>query len=129
MESLTKKEKIAQYLLSQNKWMSAVEIAEGLGIERDLVHSAMPSVMREKRYITESEFVPRKAAKGPSEIKMYRISAIADIETKDAKKKDVKTDEREQKKEETPQIRWITDPVLVRMRLRDFLAVRSGASL
>ena len=124
MESLTKKEKIAQHLLSQNKWMSAVEVAEGLGIDKKLVHSAMGSVMREKRYAIKSKLVPCDVVKGPKEIKQYLITAIEPAKTKAVKQK-----EREQKLEE-PQIRWISDPISIRARLRDCIAnVRCEAAL
>nr|WP_321270490.1 hypothetical protein [uncultured Tolumonas sp.] len=124
MESLTKKEKIAQYLLSQNKWMSAVEVAEDLGIDKKLVHSAMGSVMREKRYAIKSKLVPCDVVKGPKEIKQYLITAIEPAKTKAVKQK-----EREQKMDE-PQIRWISDPVSIRARLRDCIAnVRCEAAL
>jgi hypothetical protein len=124
MESLTKKEKIAQHLLSKNKWMTGVEIAEGIGIAKELVHSAMSSVMREKRFTSESKFEPRDGTKGHAEVKMYRITAIEPKKTKE-----VRSAEREQKREEATQICWITDPVLVRQRMRECLFASSGASL
>lgn len=128
MESLTKKEKIAQYLLSQNKWMSAVEVAEGLGIDKNLVHSAMCSIMREKRYAIKSKLVPCDVVKGPKEIKQYLITAIEPAVKKPEPKEVVK--KTPVNKMEDPQIGWITDPISIRARLRDCIAnVRCEAAL
>ena len=129
MESLTKKEKIAQYLLSQNKWMNAVEVAEGLGIDKKLVHSAMGSVMREKRYAIKSKLVPCDVVKGPKEIKQYLITAIEPAVQKPEPKAVVKKKAPVNKMED-PQIGWITDPISIRARLRDCIAnVRCEAAL
>ena len=76
MELITRKEKVAQYLLSQNKWLSAVDIANGLGVDKELIYPVMRGVLREKRYSVESKLAPRNMPDGPMKIKLYLITAI-----------------------------------------------------
>lgn len=129
MESLTRKEKVAQYLLSQNKWLSAVEIANGLGVDKELIYPVMRSVLREKRYSVESKLVPCDMAKGLREIRFYLITAIEPAAPKPVPKAVVKKKAPVNKMEDQ-QIGWITDPVSIRVRLRDCIAnVRCGAAL
>jgi hypothetical protein len=129
MESLTRKEKVAQYLLSQNKWMSAVDIANGLGVDKELIYPVMRGVLREKRYSVESKLAPRNMADGPMNIKVYLITAIEPAAPKPAPKVVVKKKAPVNKMEDT-QIGWITDPISIRARLRDCIAnVRCEAAL
>jgi hypothetical protein len=129
MESLTRKEKVAQYLLSQNKWMSAVDIANGLGVDKELIYPVMRGVLREKRYSVESKLAPRNMADGPMNIKVYLITAIEPAAPKPAPKVVVKKKAPVNKMED-PQIGWITDPISIRARLRDCIAnVRCEAAL
>ena len=129
MESLTRKEKVAQFLLSQQKWMSVVDIADGLGMDKELIYPVMRGVLRERRYSVESKLVPCDMAKGLREIRFYLITAIEPAAPKPAPKAVVKKKAPVNKMED-PQIGWITDPISIRARLRDCIAsVRCEAAL
>lgn len=129
MESLTRKEKVAQYLLSQKKWLSAVDIANGLGMDKELIYPVMRGILREKRYSVESKLAPRNMSDGPMKIKVYLITAIEPAAPKSAPKAVVKKKAPVNKMED-PQIGWITDPISIRARLRDCIAnMRCEAAL
>lgn len=129
MESLTRKEKVAQYLLSQKKWLSAVDIANGLGMDKELIYPVMRGVLREKRYSVESKLAPRNMPDGPMKIKVYLITAIEPAAPKPEPKAVIKKKAPVNKLED-PQIGWITDPISIRARLRDCIAnMRYGAAL
>lgn len=129
MELITRKEKVAQYLLSQQKWMSVVDIADGLGMDKELIYPVMRGVLREKRYSVESKLALRNIADCKKEIKLYLITAIKPAVPKPAPKVVVRKKAPVNKMEDQ-QIGWITDPISIRDRLRDCIAnVRCEAAL
>jgi len=129
MELITRKEKVAQYLLSQQKWMSVVDIADGLGMDKELIYPVMRGVLREKRYSIECKLELRKLTDFQKEIKLYLITAIEPAVPKPAPKVVVKKKAPVNKMED-PHIGWITDPISIRARLRDCIAnVRCEAAL
>ena len=97
MEKLTKKEKIARWLLSQQDYRSVMDISVALGITTNNISSAMKGILRERRYKIETQVVDNPK-QGPKKLKKYHVLSITPLE--DA----VAAQEKESR------ISWTTDP-------------------
>ena len=97
MENLTKKEKIARWLLSQRDYRSVMDISVALGITTNNISSAMKGILREQRYKIETRIVDNPK-QGPKKLKEYRVLSITPLEEAVAAQ------------EKESRISWTTDP-------------------
>ncbi|ACQ92351.1 hypothetical protein Tola_0723 [Tolumonas auensis DSM 9187] len=76
-KKVTKKALIAQTLLDAGRWMSAVEIAEVIGVHKRMVQSVMSYVVHDPRFDIDSKPMPNPTyTKGVPMVTYYRCFAI-----------------------------------------------------